>query len=201
MGGSESDESASPEKRDLLRMQRVADQMISCHSVLRDRYARRSMFFDVVILILTALVTIFSFAQEDRIDTMGMVGMSLSTVVGITGCGAFLLTLVQLQCNWRGRAAEHERATRVFAKVKADISAFAGTTQIENADFVRLREQYALAGDQTVQISEHEFLQLKRRHLLKVSISKMLDTYPGLPVWLAQGVLTIKHSWQWTRRS
>lgn len=44
--------------------------------------------------------------------------------------------------------------------------------------------QYRLVSDTLIQIPENDFLRLKRKHLIKVEISRQLDTAPGTSIFL-----------------
>jgi hypothetical protein len=66
-------------------------------------------------------------------------------------------------------------------------------------EFQRVADRYDMASDVGTGIPERDFLKLKRRHKLKVEISKLLDARPGASIALIKLQLILRDNSPWRR--
>jgi hypothetical protein len=182
----------------LQRAIRVADQSCTAYAILRDKYNRRACVLDLSILLLSAWLTAMVFVEPT-------IGVALSPSkyiskelwIGLLSIGAFALSLVQLQVNWKGRAQTYHQAAgalSAFVKEYRRTAATLGANEIAQA-----LARYDLISSSIAPIPDSQFLVLKQKHKLKVKISQHLDTHPAasltlirLKLWLTDSCLTIK---------
>lgn len=166
---------------ELSRVRRVSDQSCTGYSVLRDRYHRRAMILDLSVLLLSTWLVAMVFVQPAVAIALSPRNIPRDLWLGLLSIGTFALSLVQLKVNWKGRAATYQRALALLNSFVREcrVISDADTGAIHAA----LRRYHAIT-ESIEPIPEAEFLALKKRHKLKVEISKYLDSHPGATLWL-----------------
>lgn len=183
------------------RIRRVADQLSTAHAVLRDRFNRRAIAFDIVILLLSAWLTALAFVDPRFHAWVVPLGIEPQFWIGLIGVVTFCLTLIQFKTDWRGRSEAHSRSFGMYVEVKREAGyLLASATDIPLREFRRLAARYDMASDVGTGVPQCDFLRLKQRHKIKVEISKLLDKKPGANVTLIKLKLLIRDNWPWRRR-
>jgi hypothetical protein len=174
------------------RIHRVSNLMCTCHAGLRDKYAEFSFLLDMAILSLSTWIVALAFIDPKLVKYVTPFGMDPQMWIGAVGVGTFLLSLLQLRVDWKGKADSHERSFEVYADIKQlTARLLSANCQIDMlADDVRSR--YLSAGAITVAIPERQFLRLKMRHLTKIEISKILDSRPASSIFILRIRLWIR---------
>lgn len=166
----------------LTRAVRVADQSCTGYSILRDRFRRRSMALDLSILLISTWLTAMVFVEPKIAIELSPNGISKDLWLGLLSIGAFGLSLVQLQVDWKGRAYSYGQAANTLALfVKEYRPILAGE------DMWAIKQgllRYQMLTDSLEPIPEQQFLALKQKHQLKVLMSRHLDAHPGTNLWL-----------------
>jgi hypothetical protein len=187
-------------REEIERIQRVSDQLCTAHAALSDRFSRRAVLLDILVLILSALVTALAFLDPKLLHRFVPEYLDPALAVGVFGLFVFCLTLVQIKTDWRGRSERHKRSLKMYAEVKREAGYLLAS--IENTpprEFQRLVARYDMASDVGSGIPEVEFLRLKQKHLTKVEISRLLDKKPAASIILTKLQLLIRDNWPWTR--
>lgn len=164
---------------------RIVDMMLSMHSRLSHKLAWLAIAFDVIQLIGAAVLVSTSFFDPLVWSTIGLPGLDTSRVAGVASTVLLVMAIVALRLNWANQAGAHERAAQTLAKVKSQLR-WLRDGGAEKSDAVKKDE---LSSIQAVlvelpPIPPRRFHRLKAHHLRKVAVSKLLDKYPGAPVWL-----------------
>ena len=167
---------------DLDRAIRVSDQSCTAYAILRDRYKRRSTVLDLTILLVSAWLTAMVFAQQVIAEQLTPGTISKDLWLGILSIGAFFLSLVQLQVNWKARAQAYQQATTALSSFVKELRPLLSTPDASRAEAVLAR--YQALTESLEPIPEAEFLKLKQRHKIKLEISRHLDTSPGASITL-----------------
>jgi len=161
----------------LRRAVRVADQSCTAYSILRDRFTRWARYLDLSILLISAWLISMVFVEP-------AIGLALSPRsvpkdiwIGLLSIGAFCLSLVQLQVNWKGRGQAYGEAVTVLSNFVKEQRPFIPSVDTARAQEAVLR--YRLITEKLEAIPEAQFLRLKRKHKLKILFSRHLDTHPG----------------------
>lgn len=166
------------------RIHRVSNLLCSSHAELRDRYARYSFLLDMAILSLSTWIVALAFIDSKLAKYVTPAAMDPQIWIGLLGIGAFLLSLLQLRVDWKGRADSHKRSFEAYANVKQSAARLLATN-CEMAGLAdEVRTSYLSAGTTAVPIPENQFLNLKMKHLTKIEISKTLDLKPASSVAL-----------------
>jgi hypothetical protein len=176
-------------RRELERVARVSDMMCTAHAGLRDRYCSWALLLDLAVMLTSAWLVALAFVEPRINVTLTPAGLEPQVWTGLLAILVFGLSIMQLRADWKGRADAHAREFDGFAEVKRDAGLLlAAAPEITEQACRPIFARYGSAG--ATPIPESQFLRQKRRHLLKVAISKHLDRHPA-----ASPVLTRFRFW------
>ncbi|KCZ95320.1 hypothetical protein HHI_06604 [Hyphomonas hirschiana VP5] len=115
--------------------------------------------------------------------------------MGVLAFFTGLLSLIHLPLNLKGRAEAHRSGLRQFSAVKTSAAhAMAKQGGASQKDYDNIKADYARAGQNSIEISEPEFLKQKQKHLRKVALSKALDKNPFANIMLMKVRLRFAHN-------
>lgn len=170
---------------ELKEKQRVADMLVTCHSLLRDGYRMRAMILALFIMGSSLWITALAFVSDDLSQYLTPFNFRPDIWIGLLSVFVFFLSIVELRLDFRGIAEAHRKAAEVFYSVKKEAGYLLGLgrdpTQDELHRFMFLKESADTVG---VPIPDNKFLKLKKAHRLKVEVSKHLDSHPGTSIFL-----------------
>jgi hypothetical protein len=185
-------------REEVERIRRVADQLCTAHAALRDRFKRRALLLDTVILLASAWVTALAFLDPRLSKWLIPFGIDSQLWIGLFGVLVFVLTLIQLKVDRGGKAEAHTRSFGMYSEVKREAGyLLASNAEIPAREFQRLAARYDMASDVGTGVPERDFLGLKRQHLVKVRTSKFLDRHPGASVTLTKLKLLLRDNRSW----
>jgi hypothetical protein len=169
-------------------MRRVTDQTCSGHARLRDRFARRALLLDLLILGLGSWLIALAFVDPAIATRLTPIGISPIIWIGVLGVANFFLGIVQLRVDWKARSEAHGHAMQLHADLKRElnIALSRDPADVSDAEHARITTQAAMIAIAAVAIPDADFLALKRHHKLKVAVSVHLDNRPGALVWLTK---------------
>jgi hypothetical protein len=171
---------------ELQRIRRVSDMLCTTHAALRDRYTRRALFLDLSVLGLSTWLVALAFL-EPRIG-VSLTPFKIDSQIwgGLLATFTFFLTIVQLKTDWKGRSDAHSRTLDLYAEVKREAGYLLASGAIDDSAVRRVLARYDIASAVGIAVPERDFLPQKRRHLVKVELSKRLDCLPGSSLLLAR---------------
>jgi hypothetical protein len=183
------------------RIRRVSDQLCTAHAALRDRCKRRATVLDIAILLSSAWLTALAFVDPGLEKWLIPFGIDSKLWIGLFGVVVFFVTLIQFKMDWGGKAEAHARSFNMYAEVKREAGyMLASNSDIPAREFQRLAARYDMASDVGTGVPESAFLKLKRQHLMKVRVSKILDQHPGSSVLLTKLKVVIGDNFSWPKR-
>lgn len=173
-------------REELGRVRRVSDMLCTAHAGLRDRYARRALALDLSILALSTWLVALAFV-EPRIN-ISLTPFRLDPQVwgGLLAVGTFFLTIVQLKADWKTRSEAHARTLDLYAEVKREAGYLLAAELLDDDGVRRVLARYDIASAVGVAVPEKDFLPQKRRHLVKIALSRRLDKFPASALPLAR---------------
>jgi hypothetical protein len=186
--------------RELRRIKSVSDLLCTGHSVKADELHRRAVILDVLLLVVSAWLVAIAFLDESAGRKFVPFDVSAQIWSGLLGFAAFVLSLIQLRVDWKGRADAHRRSCDLYADVKRDIGYLIANRDFTDENIRRALTKNDMAAAMSVPISEADFLRIKRAHKTKVEISKILDDRPFSSILLIRITLWLKDS-LWASRS
>lgn len=173
-------------REELERIRRVSDVLCTGHAGLRDRFTRRALILDLSFLALSSWLVALAFVEPQINVRLTPFGWNSQIWVGALSVATFFLTLVQFKTNWKGRADAHARTLDIYAEVKREAGYLLAAGDIDETSCRRVLSRYDLASAVGVAIPEREFLPQKRRHKIKVALSKHLDAHPSASLLLTR---------------
>jgi hypothetical protein len=179
--------------KELDRQFRVLGQTLSMHTILRDRYGKRALFLDVVLLACAVIFCATTFARDDLFMQVGLSPEKVRYVLGAASVAAFFGSLVSLRIDWKGKSARHQDAVQRMNTVSALFRKF----REDNGNWphdreAELQQAYWETMNNVINIPDNLFNDLKARYLRKVQISKMMDSAPGCPVLVLRFILMLR---------
>jgi hypothetical protein len=167
------------------RIARVSNMLVTGHSNLRERYAKRALALDVTILGVSVWLTSVVFVEPKIGLTLTPFHMDPQIWIGLLSIATLFLSVIQLRVDWKGQSDAHKRSADIYSKVKSETRHLLEAKRaITREDARELLIQYELSSDLGCSIPENEFLKQKTEHLKKVAISKFLDKHPGASITL-----------------
>ena len=166
-------------QQELDRVRRVADLLCTAHAGLHDRFARRALVLEMGVLAVSSWLIALAFVDRDTAVALTPCEMESRLWMGWLSIGMFLLTLVQLKVDWNGRAVEHRRSFDAYVAVKREAGYVLATHPVDVGAVQRVLASYDVASASGAVIAEADFLSQKRRHKMKVAISKHIDAHPA----------------------
>jgi hypothetical protein len=158
--------------------------LCSAHAALRDRYSLRALFLDLGILGLSTWLVAVSLIDPRLEPLLTPWGWEARIWVGVLGAFVFFLSLVQIKTDWKGRADAHRQALEIYAEVKREAGYLLATEHLEDEPYRRVLARYDMASAVGVAIPEKDFLDQKRRHVIKIEMSRHLDAFPSSSIFL-----------------
>jgi hypothetical protein len=175
--------SSPPTPEEFRRKRRVLDQMLTGHSLLRDRYERRALVLTLLLLSLSIVATSVAFLSGDPTASIFGIRARVQVWVGVLTALIFFLTLVDLRVDWRQRAGSHEEAARRLGRLKGLFRSVNVTDGVVDVGGRDVNLEYDTTMEQLPPIPDSRFLWVKTKHTRKVRASKLLDQHPGAPLW------------------
>lgn len=166
---------------------RVSDQSCTGYALLRDRYKRWALILDITILLVSAWLTAMVFVQPAIAIQLSPSNIPKDLWLGLLSIGAFGLSLIQLQVNWKGRAEAYQQASAVLSSFVKESRPLIESTDPHAIRLALVR--YQAVTESIEPIPESKFLLLKQRHKLKIELSRHLDTYPATSLRLLKVTL------------
>lgn len=165
-------------RHEIERIKRVADLLCSAHAGLRDQYADRALLLDICILAASTWLVAISFVDPQLGARLAPFSLTAQIWAGVLGVATFFFTLVQIKTDWKSRSDAHKRSMEMYAEVKLEAGYLLAGETIEVPEYRRVISRNDMAAASAVEVPERAFLAQKRRHKIKVAISKHLDEYP-----------------------
>lgn len=165
-------------KAELERIRRVSDMLCTGHSGLRDRFTRYALALDLSTLAASTWLVALSFVDPLINASLTPFRIAPQIWIGILGAVTFFLTVVQLKTDWKSRADAHRRTANLYAEVKRESGYLLAHESVESVDYNRVVSRYDMASAAGVELPERDFLTQKKRHKVKLELSRYLDRRP-----------------------
>ena len=172
-------------KKELERVKRVSDMLITMHSVLRDGYSRRSIAVDCALFASSIILAALVFVDPALLGWLPLSAFGSRILIGLFALVTFFLSLVIFRVDWKSKAELHKRAAEAYANIKLDCQELIVTfDNASDSEIQKLLVKYKDLGQICIAVPEASFLRLKQKHKMKVALSRYLDDNPGACIWL-----------------
>lgn len=177
---------------ELKRIHRVSDMLCSAHAAMRDSQARKATILDISILGLSIWLLALVFVDPAISVLVTPHHLSPSLWLGLVSVLTFFLSMLQVKVDWKGQADKHAQALEMYAAVKRECSYLLASGRVlPKNECHNVLARYEMAGSLGVEIPEKDFLKQKQHHLLKIALSKHLDSHPSA------SILLVRFQWWW----
>lgn len=167
------------------RQYRVLDQMLTAHSVLRDRYGRRALLLEVGLLAAAIALNAFVFAGDTVLESLFGDPRPVKNGLRVASVAALVLAIVQLRVAWAGKRRSHEEAFARLSGLKARYrEAYVHRLKGVPTDEGALTQEYNGTMEGLPPIPDRQFARLKAYHLFKRVLSEEISKNPGVPAIL-----------------
>src|SRR5258707_8112732 len=184
---------------ELSRIHRVSDMLCTGHAGLRDRYARMALALDISILALSTWLSALAFVAPTINLSLTPFGLDPQLWMGLLSVATLFLAIVQLKTDWKGRSDGHRRTLDNYAEVKREAGDLWATGEFDEPAYRRVLARYDMASAVGIEMPERLFLAQKRRHKMKIALSRHLDTHPGASLHLTRFRFWIRDNFRETR--
>ena len=175
------------------RRYRVADQMVTMYSVLRDRYSASATWLTLGIMGSSVILCACTFLPEDALLVIGISSFETKIVLGVFSGLILFLSIAELKVDWKEQSRTYGEAAKEVAGLKAKYRDVRNSGKHPSPEVTHeLASQYDSIMASLPGIPDLQFAKLKAYHLKKIKLSQMLDSKPGCPLW----ILRLKLMWE-----
>jgi hypothetical protein len=163
----------------------VIDMMVSMHSELSSMYKNRVRILDIVLIILSITLLTFVFADQAYLNSLGIDETNAKIILGLSSIAVTSLSLFSYVIDWRGKKICHDQAFRALVGLKNEWRIFIFNKEgINYENATRLEEKTDLILNQCITIDNKLFNKLKKKHYMKVELSRAISDNPNFPIFL-----------------
>lgn len=171
------------------RQYRVMDQMITMHSVLRDRYRRRAVILHCVLLAVSIVLCACVFVGDEILLALRLKPDTARIGIGVAAVVVLLISIIQLRVDWQRRSQSHADAVERLSRLKSAYRESRTQGQRTPQEFSALSKEWSMTMEYLPPIPEHQFCQLKAKHLFKIRLSQRISENPEVPFILLRARL------------
>ncbi|MDR2869893.1 MAG: hypothetical protein LBV04_05550 [Deferribacteraceae bacterium] len=166
-------------KEELQKVVRIADQLCSMHAFLCQKYKYRNVMVEVSCIIVSIWLVMMAFIQPEIAFKIYPSIFPPNIWIGILSFLVCGLSVFHIIVDWRGKAQSHQQASTLLSSFKKEYRKNSDDNIAEEAIL-----RYNLLTDSLISIPEKYFLPLKRKHLIKVAVSRHLSNHPATCILL-----------------
>ena len=167
--------------------------LISMHSILRDEYSRKSIAVDCTLFASSIILVALVFLDPALLGWLPLSATGSRILLGTFSLIVFFLSLVSFRVDWKSKSGLHKRAAEAYSRIKLECQELLMTLgTASDTEIQKLLVRYRDLGEICIAVPEASFLRLKKKHKMKVALSKYLDDNPGaclpllkLKIWFA----------------
>jgi hypothetical protein len=168
----------------LIKRKDIIDMMVSMHSELSSIYKKRIIILDIFLIISSIILLTFVFADQSYLCNLGIKETNAKIILGFSSIVVSCLSLLSYVINWRSKNICHAQAYRTLIELKNEWRIFLFNKEsINYENTTRLEEKTNLILNQCISIDDKVFNRLKKKHYMKVTLSKAISDNPNLPLF------------------
>lgn len=132
-------------KEENQRQYAVIDQMLTMHSLLRDRMERRAFWLNTALVGSALFLAVFSFIGDEFLRKLGLNPDWTRFVLGLAGVVALICSITEYRVDWRTISGKHADAAARLGALKVtfrkSFSETLGNDDVKNAELSDNYEQ------------------------------------------------------------
>jgi hypothetical protein len=171
-------------QQELESMRLKADLQVTSHSYLRDYYLGWGQRLNLYTLLFSAVLLLFTLSPQDFIArTLYLPPDGYKWVMAVAAFFTFCISLVDLAWNPASKSKAHDQAVGHYLRMNFELRNLMMAGQAVSRDKVRWIQDEFLDATDLPRIPEDKALVFKKRHLVKLALSKMLEENPHRALW------------------
>jgi hypothetical protein len=179
------------------RQYHVIDLMLTAHSLLRDRYERRSSILKIGLFCASIMLSGFAFIDDRLFTVVGLTPDAGKIGIGVASLIVLALSVTEMLVKWDQRAAVHGEAAKRLALLKLKYRrAFTkhkgGNVRINEG----LTRDWERVAEGLPPIPDGQFVRLKHSHHIKRQLSEEADRNRDVPYYLLALGFHTKGCWK-----
>ncbi|MCY4558461.1 MAG: hypothetical protein OXF79_19210 [Chloroflexi bacterium] len=175
------------------RQYRLVDQLLSMHSLLRDRYRLLSFFLNSLQIAASLFLCALAFVGDDVLQAAGLFPPRTRLALGLGALAVLIIAIAEYRVDWKAAGSRHGEAADRLGRLKA---LYRRNQAQENADDLETQEAQTEAYERTMSIlppiPERRFNRLKAHHLFKRALSDRLSESPKTFAWFLRVQLRLE---------
>jgi hypothetical protein len=140
---------------------------------------------DVLLIITTIVLLTFVFADQSFLINFGINENNAKIILGLSSILVSCFSLLSYIIDWRGKKICHDQAFQALVGLKSEWRIYLFNEEKINFDnIIELEKKTDLTLSQCTLIDDKVFNKLKKKHYMKVALSKAISNNPNLPLLL-----------------
>jgi len=160
------------------------DQRISGHSRLHDRYKRRAIISEILLMGSAIILTISGLADDKYYAFLGLDPVFTRFCFSLYSIIALVIIIIAWKIDWRSIALTHGQAREKLSDLKLECRRALSDDSTPTERLEDLCKQCSIKQTEIEPIPENKFNTLKAWHLKKKELSKYTSNNAGKPYWL-----------------
>lgn len=175
------------------RQYRVIDQMLTMHSLLRDRMERRAFWLNTALIASSLFLTVFTFVGDDVLRALNLDPALTRFVLGLVAVVVLICSITEFRVDWRSVAGRHAEAVSRLARMKAKYrQSFTDTGGNDPLMNTILTSECDNMMSNISTIPDRWFNVLKAEHQFKRLLSERISQCPRTPILFLRFQLLIE---------
>jgi len=175
------------------RQYRVVDQMLTMHSLLRDRMERRAFWLNTALIASSLFLTVFTFVGDDLLRALNLDPTLTRFVLGLVAVVVLICSITEFRVDWRSVAGRHAEAVSRLSRMKAIYrQLFTDTGGNDPTTNEKLTSECDNMMSNIATIPDRWFNALKAEHQFKRLLSERISQRPKTPIWFLRLQLRIE---------
>jgi hypothetical protein len=167
------------------RQKKLIDMMTSMHSDLSKKYRVRCLLLDSAIVLSSVVLLSCVFLDQSFLERIRINADTSRIIIGLSSIVMTGITMLSYVFNWKSMEIAHEQAFKSLLELKSLWRLFALDKENVNSKSLNdIESKTSLILNQLIAIDNSVFNKLKKRHYIKVQLSKTLSKYPFAPLFL-----------------
>lgn len=183
------------ERSELKKQAKVIDMMITMHSILANRYARKAKILEIGMFTGSIVLLSTVFLDPSILRYFHLEPETTRIIIGLSSIIIFFLSILSLIVDWKGRSVQHRDGFSTLVGLKSEYREILSSDENdENNNYKEFAKRSSLITRQIIPIPDSNFNNLKSYHYRKIEISKMIRSNPGSSIYLLRLKLLLKNN-------
>lgn len=167
---------------ELNRQKRVIDMMITMHAILTRQNRNWALIFDLLLLLFAVILNTFVFFDNNILGDIDE--KIIKIIIGVVSVIIFFISLVVFRVEWKKLAEQHEFAMHQLTKLKIKYNLISEVEEITAERIKKITKSYLKVMEDLPKIPNSKFNNLKKKHLYKIELSKLISKNPTTPIFI-----------------